>query len=106
MIRLPMLFLALVIAAGVSLTLSAGPGTTDRQAREFHGLVGGLGFGPALDLEGCEFSFDPRICPGCACDFGHVPGAAFFCPYHANSLIDYDSPNSGRESGEADGALP
>jgi hypothetical protein len=106
MIRLPVLFFALVVAAGASLTWSVGPGTTDRQAKEFHGLVGGLGFGPALDLESCEFSFDPRLCPDCICASGHVPGTASFCPYHASALIDYDSPNPSRELGEADGALP
>ena len=46
--------------------------------RSFQELVGGLGFGPALDLSRCEFSFDPRLCPGCPADLGPVPAGRCF----------------------------
>ena len=59
------------------------------QAREFQRLVGGLGFGPALDLERCAFSFDPRLCPTCPNDWGPTPAGMCFCPYHAAALRDY-----------------
>ena len=50
--------------------------------RDFQGLVGGLGFGAALDLEGCPFAFDPRLDGGCAAAVGPVPGGACFCGRH------------------------
>jgi hypothetical protein len=56
---------------------------------EFQRLVGGLGFGPALDLSGCAFGFDPRLDGGCAEECGPVPGGASFCPHHAGSVFSY-----------------
>jgi hypothetical protein len=82
------LLLVLTVAAGAALTFSGRPSAEERQAEEFHRLVGGIGFGPALDLERCEFSFDPRLCAACANDTGPVPGGLFFCPYHAGSILD------------------
>jgi hypothetical protein len=87
------LIVALAAAAGTLLALGARqPAGQEARAREFQHLVGGLGFGPALDLERCPFSFDPRLAPGCAEDCGPVPGGVFFCPYHAGSLLDYSPP--------------
>ncbi len=82
--------LALVAAAGVALTVAARPpaGQVERAA-EFQRLVGGLGFGPAVDLERCAFGFDPRLCPACPNDGGPIPGGMFFCPYHAAAVLDY-----------------
>jgi hypothetical protein len=59
------------------------------RAEPFQRLVGGLGFGPALDLSGCAFGFDPRLDGACAEDCGPVPGGACFCPRHAGSLFEY-----------------
>jgi hypothetical protein len=81
---------ALALAAGVVLTAGARPSAAKvERARAFHGLVGGLGFGPALDLSPCEFSFDPRLCPACSQDVRPLPGGMFFCPYHASAVLDY-----------------
>lgn len=91
--------LLLATALGlVVLGLAAGHLTTRRrlpaggrhsQAKEFQHLVGGLGFGPAVDLSGCAFGFDPRLDANCAFDRGLVPGGACFCPRHAGSLFSY-----------------
>lgn len=59
------------------------------RAAEFQRLVGGVGFGPALDLSGCAFGFDPRLEGSCSEDCGPIPGGACFCPRHAASLFFY-----------------
>ncbi len=59
------------------------------RAEQFQRLVGGLGFGPALDLSGCAFGFDARLDGRCAEDGGPVPGGSCFCPRHAGSLFEY-----------------
>jgi hypothetical protein len=85
-----LLALALGLAAcAAALTLAAPAGAPPERAREFHGLVGGLGFGPALDLSPCAFGLDPRLCPACAWEWGPVPGGAAFCPHHADSVLAY-----------------
>jgi hypothetical protein len=87
------LSLALAGSAGVVLALDAQPGAgKQRRAEEFHRLVGGLGFGPALDLERCAYAFDPRLCPACSGDCGPIPGGLYFCPHHAGSPFDYPPP--------------
>lgn len=83
----PNLILALVViltaAAGLVLTAGGGPSPLeDERAREFHRLVGGLGYGPAVEFEPCAAGFDPRLCPVCSQDVGPVPGGVFFCPHH------------------------
>ena len=78
----------LTLAAGLVLVLEARPAESPH-GQAFHGLVGGLGFGPALDLSDCEFSFDPRLCPCCSQDVGHVPGGMFLCPHHAGTVLYY-----------------
>ncbi len=59
------------------------------RSEEFQRLVGGAGFGPAVDLSGCAFGFDPRLDGSCAEDRGPVPGGACFCPRHAGSVFYY-----------------
>jgi hypothetical protein len=91
--RAPTLLLVVILvltaAAGAVLAAGARPAAGRlRRAEEFQRLVGGLGFGPARDLARCPFSFDPRLCPACPDDGGPVPGGAFFCPYHASSILD------------------
>src|SRR5437899_1181774 len=58
-------------------------------AEAFQHLVGGLGFGPAVDLAGCAFGFDPRLDGSCAEERGLVPGGGYFCPRHAASVFYY-----------------
>jgi hypothetical protein len=97
------LVLALAVAAGAALVFGAREAG---RAEEFHRLVGGLGFGPALDLARCEFSFDPRLCPACPHDCGPVPGGKFFCPYHAGAILDYRPLGAPRDRREGDAHLP
>jgi hypothetical protein len=81
-----LLLLLLTAAAGAILV------TEDRRsahAEQFQRLVGGVGFGPALDLSGCAFGFDPRLDGGCAEESGPIPGGACFCPRHAGSVFYY-----------------
>jgi hypothetical protein len=83
------LTLGLAVAAAGLLAHGARPRAgQEERARAFHQLVGGLGFGPAVDLSRCAFSFDPRLCPACPGDCGPIPGGMFFCPYHAGAAVD------------------
>jgi hypothetical protein len=81
----------LTLAAAAGLALSAGGRSARHEARsrEFQRLVGGLGFGPAADLSGCAFSFDPRLCPDCPQNYGPVAGGVYFCPHHGCSILSY-----------------
>jgi hypothetical protein len=84
------LLLALGTAAGAALALGAQrPPAVERRAEQFQRLVGGLGFGPALDLARCDSSYDPRLAPACQADTGPIAGGMFFCPHHACSIFDY-----------------
>jgi hypothetical protein len=59
--------LLLLSVAACALFLAEGYGRQRRAHRseEFQRLVGGLGFGPAVDLAGCPFGFDPRLDGAC-----------------------------------------
>jgi hypothetical protein len=97
----------LAVAAGVALAAAAAPTAGGPRAREFHGLVGGLGLGPALEPGECEQAFDPRLSPDCSCDGGPVPGGVFFCPHHACSVLPYPPGRPARERGRGGAdALP
>src|SRR5262245_33452971 len=101
------LVLALAAAAVAALALAGRPSAgRQERAREFHRLVGGLGFGPTLDPGSCEFGFDPRLCPACPNDCGPIPGGMFFCPHHACSTLEYPSLPPRRDQGPADALLP
>src|SRR5216684_764413 len=78
-------------AAAVLVRESLAQDRKQRHAEEFQRLTGGVGFGPALDLSGCAFGFDPRLDGTCAEDCGPVPGGACFCPRHAGSVLFYPS---------------
>ncbi len=58
-------------------------------AEAFQRLLGGLGFGPALDLSDCPFGFDPRLDGSCSEDYAPLPGCTCFCPRHAGSVLYY-----------------
>jgi hypothetical protein len=89
--------LTLAIGAGVILVADAlEKPTATAQAHEFQTLVGGLGFGPAVDLARCPNSFDPRLAHRCPADLGPIPGGGFFCPYHACSIFYYPPLEGGR----------
>ena len=61
----------------------------ESQSRQFQELLHGFGFGPALDLSTCEFSFDPRLNESCPWDCVQTPGGIDFCPIHATSILPY-----------------
>lgn len=84
--------LSLALVAGLLLAQDSDP-RNPRDLRAFQQAVGGLGFGPALDLDTCAFAFDPRICPACSADHGPVAGGIYFCPQHACSIF-YVPPSS------------
>jgi hypothetical protein len=99
--------LIVVLAAGAGAALALGarrPAGAEGRARELQSLVGGLGFGPALDLERGASSFDPRLGTAGSSDWGPVPGAMYFCPFHAGSAED-SPPTGPGEQGAVD-ALP
>ena len=87
-----LLILLLLLAAASSAVLveeaRARPAGAAR-AEAFQRLVGGLGFGPATDLSGCVFGFDPRLDGACALDYGPIPGGGCFCPRHAGAVFCY-----------------
>jgi hypothetical protein len=82
------LILVLTAAAGAVLVHCDRTSIEEESpSREFHQLVG-VGFGPALDLEPCERSFDPRLCSECPHDCGPIIAGMVFCPAHACSIFD------------------
>ncbi len=86
------LIMTLTIGAAAILIAEALPqAQSEERGEEFQRLVGGLGFGPAVDLAGCVFSFDPRLCDRCPYDLGPIPGGAYFCPHHGCSILYYQS---------------
>jgi hypothetical protein len=88
-----LLLLATAAAAAVLAVEAAKPQAAHAEA--FQRLVGGTGFGPALDLDGCAFGFDPRLDGSCGADHGPVPGGTCFCPRHACSVFAYPPPGVG-----------
>jgi hypothetical protein len=101
---LGVLILGLAISAGV---LSAVEERSQREREaaneEFQRLVGGLGFGPAVDVTSCPFCFDPRLDSDCQQDQGPIPGGGCFCPLHANSVFTYPSLAPAEPPQEGDG---
>ncbi|HZV03529.1 MAG TPA: hypothetical protein VE999_00430 [Gemmataceae bacterium] len=67
-------------------------GSREGRSEEFQRLVGGLGFGPALDLSSCPFGYDPRLDGSCAQEYAPLPGGTCFCPRHAGSVLQYPPP--------------
>lgn len=88
----------LVLASLIVLTVAAGaivlaesqrnPVVAGR-SREFQQMLGGLGFGPAIDLSRCTLAFDPRLGLVCESQLSPIPGGGFVCPHHACSVFDY-----------------
>lgn len=58
-------------------------------AESFQRLVGGLGFGPALDLSNCVSDFDPRLEGTCTMDYGPIAGGACFNSHRTSSVFVY-----------------
>ena len=85
-------------AGAVLLSEQLSQGRRQAHSEEFQRLVGGVGFGPAVDLSGCAFSFDPRLDGACAEECGAIPGGSCFCPRHAFSVFAYPSVRSEPEA--------
>jgi hypothetical protein len=91
---LGLLILGLAATAGAMLAVAdRSPSDRETATEEFQRLVGGLGFGPAVDLTRCPFGFDPRLDAGCQQDQGPIPGGVHFCPLHANTIFSYPPPD-------------
>jgi hypothetical protein len=84
------LLLVLLLLAGASAAVLVAGDRRTPDSERFQRLVGGLGFGPALDLSGCAFGLDPRLDGSCSEESGPVPAGACFCPRHAESVLYYD----------------
>jgi hypothetical protein len=85
---------ALLVLAGAAGLVLAVEGRTQRRqqahAEQFQHLVGGLGFGPAVDLSGCAFGFDPRLECTCGQEYGPIPASGGFCPrHHTENILFY-----------------
>ena|SRR5690349_4714945 len=93
------LFVALLLLSGMAgvILTAENRAAQRRQAHDeaFQRLVGGLGFGPSLDLSDCDFSFDPRLDDSHAAEGGPIPGGACFRPRQAASLSFYSPPEHG-----------
>lgn len=87
-----LLLVLLLLIGGASAVLLVEQWNASRretQTDAFQRLVGGMGFGPAVDLSGCAFSFDPRLDGSCSHETGPLPGGAWFCPGHSVSIMEY-----------------
>src|SRR5437868_15280170 len=83
------LIVALAISAAIMIGVQSRKNAPPASAAEFQQLIGGLGFGPAVDLARCPNSFDPRLCARCSRDRGPIPGGRRLCPQHAGSIFYY-----------------
>lgn len=98
------LFLVLLLLAGASAAVLIAENRAARlhedRTEQFQHLVGGLGFGSAVDLSGCVFAFDPRLDGGCPQPNSPIPGGVCFCPRHGGSIFSYP-PLTGERDGDA-----
>jgi hypothetical protein len=105
-----LLLLLLTGAAGAVLVVEERKGRdTLAHAESFQRLVGGLGFGPALDLSNGASAFDPRLEDSCSMDYGPVAGGACFSSRQVGSVFFYPSLKHGfrpAEQGKGDALSP
>jgi len=91
------LIVTLALVASVVVMGDAARSPQGEGALEFQRMVGGLGFGPTVDLSGCVFSFDPRLCDTCSYHLGPIPGGEYFCAQHGCSVLYYPALSLSRE---------
>jgi hypothetical protein len=86
-----LLALVLLVGAAATVLVVEARGQQRRRARaaEFQRLVGGLGFGPALDLSDGAYGFDPRLDGDCGDECGPIPGGGYYGRRHAGCLFSY-----------------
>jgi len=91
--------MVIVIAAIACLIESNVPHRQrERLARDFQSLLGGLGFGPALDLSESTYGFDPRLNEVCVHDGTPTPGAGCMPPGHVGFVFSYRTQGDGDDS--------
>jgi hypothetical protein len=106
------LFFILLLLTGASGAVLAAEDRRGHElparAESFQRLVGGLGFGPALDLSECSFGFDPRLDGTCSTDYGPIPGGACFRSRQPGSIFFYPPLEHGTQlpAEEGGNALP
>jgi hypothetical protein len=87
------LFLVLLLLTGAAGAVLVVEECKERDtlahAESFQRLVGGLGFGPALDLSSGASAFDPRLEDSCSMDYGPIAGGACFSSRQAGSVFFY-----------------
>jgi hypothetical protein len=90
----PHLVLSAIAALGLAVTMVLIEDATAQRRRaqrseDFQRLVGGLGFGPALDLSRRPNEFDPRLADGSCEDEGRLSGPAMRGPQLSSSIFYY-----------------
>ncbi|MFP6769162.1 MAG: hypothetical protein VB859_13400 [Planctomycetaceae bacterium] len=90
--RLLAVIAVLVIAAGVAVAHYRQPvPTRAADAAGFQQLVGGLGFGPSVELSTCPVQFDPRLETTCNAQTGPIPAGGLLCPGCGRFLFSFSS---------------
>jgi hypothetical protein len=87
--RTSTLFSILLFLLGASIAVLIAENRRPAHGESFQRLVGGLGFGPALELSDDAFAFDPRLDGVCEQDYVPLAGGSCFCPRHTLSLFFY-----------------
>ena len=92
--RLLAVITILVIAAGTAVGYYRQPAPARAaDAAGFQQLVGGLGFGPTVELSTCAVQFDPRLETTCNAHTGPIPAGSLLCPGCGRFLFSF-SPRS------------
>ena len=89
--RISILFVVLLVLVGATVAVPIAENRRPYHGEQFQHLVGGLGFGSALDLSEDAFAFDPRLDGLCEWEYGPIPGGSCFCPRHTLSIFFYPS---------------
>jgi hypothetical protein len=95
--RVVLVVLVLLVSAAAACVVDGDRPDARRAdlAEPFHHALGGLGFGPALDLtEGC-FGFDPRLSDSSLGSDEPIPAVAAALPGRTGLLFSYHPPRRG-----------
>jgi hypothetical protein len=92
----------LVVAAGTAVVIPFRSSTSQavHKAR-FQQLVGGLGFGPTVELSTCAVQFDPRLETTCNSAVGPIPAGSLLCPGCGRFLFSFSSRSPDRLTGRS-----
>src|SRR5690348_14611326 len=82
-------FLLLLLSGAAGMVLATAARRMPVRAEPFQRLVGGLGFGPQLDLSSGASSFDPRLDGSRSMDYGPIPGGACLSAGQEDSVLFY-----------------